>query len=379
MPLLGWPLVTMLSVLVVASVAGTLLLWGRVRGPRPARAAQRVGLVLLCQLTAVLVLGAAVNDWGYFYGSWSDLFGTSSATPSVQAAGHPLAQGHFGRTGATTVGVVGASQSTWSGPAEWATRGRVEQVRVHGLRSAITATAEVYLPPQYFQPAWAHRQLPVVEVLGGYPGDTLGLVSRMHYPDKLLAEIHAGRARPMVLVMLRPTVAPPRDTECTDVPGGPLAMTFLAQDLPSAMDHLLRVRPVGWGVMGDSTGGYCAVKLAMTHSVQYSAAVAMSGYYHTLQDSTTGDLWGGSRVLRDLNDPEWLLAHQPPPPVSVLVSMGTAERGALGLADTRRFLQLVKAPMTASSMLLPGGGHNFANWGKVMPAAFDFLSARLGA
>src|SRR5690348_15081186 len=139
----------MLSVLVVASVAGTLLLWGRVRGPRPARAAQRVGLVLLCQLTAVLVLGAAVNDWGYFYGSWSDLFGTSSATPSVQAAGHPLAQGHFGRTGATTVGVVGASQSTWSGPAEWATRGRVEQVRVHGLRSAITATAEVYLPPQY--------------------------------------------------------------------------------------------------------------------------------------------------------------------------------------------------------------------------------------
>ena len=41
--------------------------------------------------------------------------------------------------------------------------------------------------------------------------------------------------QPMILVMLRPTVAPPRDTECVDVPGGPQTETFFAEDLPQAV------------------------------------------------------------------------------------------------------------------------------------------------
>ena len=31
-----------------------------------------------------------------------------------------------------------------------------------------------------------------------------------------------------MLVMVRPTVAAPRDTECTDVPAGPQALAFFA-------------------------------------------------------------------------------------------------------------------------------------------------------
>ena len=154
--------------------------------------------------------------------------------------------------------------------------------------------AFVWLPPQYYQPAWAHRVFPAAEVLTGYPGNDLSLVNRMNYPQVVQQQVAAGHARPMVLVMLRPTVVPPRDTECTDVPAGPQVETFLAQDVPVAIRDALRVRPVGWGAIGDSTGGYCAAKIAMMHSDVFSAAVALSGYYHTLQDSTTGDLWGGS-------------------------------------------------------------------------------------
>ena len=40
MPLLGWPLVVTLAIVAVVAVAGTLVLWGRVRGPAPARAAR---------------------------------------------------------------------------------------------------------------------------------------------------------------------------------------------------------------------------------------------------------------------------------------------------------------------------------------------------
>jgi Putative esterase len=379
--LLGWPLIVVLSTAVVATIIAALVLWARVRGPWAVRTAQRVVLLLLCQTSSLLLVAALANDYGYFYGSWSDLFGSSSsAGPAhvtrVEPQGHSAGQSAAPK--ATGAVVSTSTQGQWSTPAQWPTRGRVVKIAVRGPRTGLDAEVLVYLPPQYFQPGYEHHQFPAAEVLSGYPGYTPGLVNRLHYPDTLLAEISKGRAHPMVLVMLRPTVAPPRDTECTDVPGGPLALTYLAQDVPTAVDGLFRVRTSGWGAIGDSTGGYCAVKIAMTHSDVFSSAVSLSGYYHAVQDVTTGDLWGGSAVLRNLNSPEWLLAHQPAPPISVLLTMGLDEQGVYGMPDTRRFLALVRPPMTASTIFLPGGGHNFANWATMMPPALDWLSQRLG-
>lgn len=382
MPLLGWPLLVVLAGAAVLAVAATVALWGRARGRRAVRGAQRVGLVLVCQLTAVLLLAAAVNNWGYFYGSWSDLFGTSSGgarSSRVFGAvtshdGRPQA---LGRLVTTEPSVAGMPQ--WSTQRQWRSRGRVQAMRIKGGHSGLSGQALVYLPPQYFTATSRGRLFPAVEVMTGYPGSTTALVERMRYPQALLAQIDAHRARPMVLVMLRPTVVPPRDTECTDVPAGPQALTYFAEDVPRAVSAAFRVRPTGWGAMGDSTGGYCATKLAMTHSSVFTAAVSLSGYYHTLRDRTTGDLWAGSPQLRRLNDLEWLLRHQPPPPVSVLATSGTAERGPNGFRDLRTFAALVHPPMSITTELIPGGGHNFANWGRVMPDALDWLSARLAA
>jgi S-formylglutathione hydrolase FrmB len=200
----------------------------------------------------------------------------------------------------------------------------------------------------------------------------------LRYPDVLLSQIDAHRSRPMVLVMLRPTVVPPRDTECTDVPAGPQTLTYFGEDVPRTVSQDLRVRPTGWGAIGDSTGGYCATKLLLTHSSVFTAGVSLSGYYHTLRDRTTGNLWGGSPMLRNLNDPEWLVGHQPQPPVSLFATIGAAEKGASGIRDTRRFAALVHAPMSMTTVVIPGG-HNFASWSTVMPQALDFLSTHLGA
>ena len=164
----------------------------------------------------------------------------------------------------------------------------------------------------------------------GYPGHEQALLTRMKYPDQELAALRAHRASPMVLVMLRPSVTEPRDTECTDVPGGPQAMTFFAQDVPTAVASALWVRPDDWAVMGDSTGGYCATKIAMMHSDVFRAAVSFSGYYHALRDQNTGDLWGGSPVVRDLNDPLWRLSHVPEPPIGVFASIARDEGGPRG-------------------------------------------------
>jgi enterochelin esterase-like enzyme len=381
MPLLGWPLLVTLGLATVACTLLTLLLWSRVRGPQPARVGQRVGLVVAGQLTAVLFVAAALNDYGYFYGSWSELFGTTavSGTAVVHAAAARVGGYHGGTPRAASFDPSLAGIDSWSTPSEWATRGRVEAMTVVGAHSGLSEAAVVYLPPQYFQKAYSAKRFPAVEVMTGYPGATRELVSRMQYPDVLLSQIEAHLARPMVLVMLRPTAAPPRDTECTDVPGGPQVLTFLGEDVPRAISRVLRVAPVGWGAMGDSTGGYCATKLILTHSSVFTAGASLSGYYHTLKDGTTGDLWGGSSVLRNLNDPEWLLRHQPAPPVSLFATIGSGEVSGTGLRDTRRFVALVHAPMSVTTVVIPGGGHNFRAWATMMPRALDFLSAHLGA
>jgi len=386
MSLLGWPLVAVLATFALALPVATYLLWSRWRGPRVVRVGARFLMLGLSQLSAVVLVAALINDYGFFYGSWSELTGIA---PKNASLAHVSGRGPIGRSKAGPGGAgagVPIANSThvrllgdigWSTQAQWPTRGRIESVTISGSRSTLSSQALVYLPPQYYQPSYAHTRFPVTELLTGYPGSVLELVRRLGFPDQQLREVVAHRARPMVMVMLSPTLARPRDTECTDVPAGPQVETFLAQDLPVAVRSAYRVRPLGWGVMGDSTGGYCATKIAMGHSDVFSAAVSFSGYYHTLKDNTTGDLWGGSSILRQDNALEWRLAHQPAPPVSLLVTISKTERGPNGYADTQRFLSLVRDPFFVDTIILPYGGHNYATIGVVMPRALDWLSAHL--
>jgi hypothetical protein len=181
----------------------------------------------------------------------------------------------------------------------------------------------------------------------------------------------------MVLVMVSSVVVANRDTECTDVPAGPQALTFFTQDIPPAIDKAFHTAPDRWGAIGDSTGGYCAVKFAMSQSSTFRAAVSLSGYYLTRSDSTTGDLWGGSRTLRDLNDLEWRLANLPAPPISVLLTVGIHELGPFGIAGTETFMHLVHPPMFVQTVFSPSGRHTFSSWAKMLPRSFRFLSARL--
>ncbi len=375
MSLLGRPLLVVLGLLTVGLPVAAVVLWGRLGRRRVVRWLGRAGLLLGAQVSAVLLVAAAVNDYGYFYGSWSDLLGSGSSSGTTRVAGR-LATARGGdlvaRSAIRVVGDVGPRST-----ALWARTGRTLAVRISGAASQLSSPAYVWLPPQYFAPG-PPRAFPAVEVLGGYPGYARGLVTRMDYPGKLLAEMAARRAAPAVLVMLRPAVVYPRDTECTNVPAGPQVETFLAQDLPAAIDASLRVRPTAWGIMGDSTGGYCAAKITMDHFDRFRAGVALSGYFTALRDGTTGDLWGGSAVLRHLNDLEWRLRHQPPPPASLFVATSRGERGPNGYRDTRRFLALVRSPLQVTTLTLASGGHNFGSWGKEMGPALDWLSARLG-
>lgn len=406
MSLTGTPLVVLLVVLAAALplLAGALRLRGRsdvppvrrgaVRSRRAAAAAGVAGLVVAGQVAAVLAAGAVVNDYGDFYTSWSELAGHEAAVPPAVAVG-PVGADRpgGGRSGGVLAAaapgtavpagrlgrVVQGPDPAWAPPARWPVAGRLERVTVTGGTTGLSSSAYVWLPPQWFAPGADRRTFPAALVMTGYPGSALNLERRLQLPQQVLARTAAGKAAPMVLVLVSPSVVMPRDTECTDVYAGPQVETFLAVDLPAALGPRYRVRPGDWGTVGDSTGGWCAVKLAMDHPATFPAAVSLSGYYHPLSDRTTGSLWGGSPALRDLNDPRWRLQHLPVPPVSVLATSSRGETGPTGYPDLQAFARLVRPPMRLDTIVLPSGGHNFATWRAETPAAVDWLSARLAA
>jgi S-formylglutathione hydrolase FrmB len=181
----------------------------------------------------------------------------------------------------------------------------------------------------------------------------------------------------MILVMLRPTVAPPRDTECVDVPGGPQTETFFAEDLRQAVSGAYRVgtEPRNWGLIGNSTGGYCALKLALHHPQRFAAGAGLSAHYKAAEDPTTGDLFHGDAQARSRANLLWSLDHLPQGRSSFLVT--SSRQGEGNLKETREFIERVKAPARVSSIILDSGGHNYNTWRREIPPALEWLSGRI--
>ncbi len=394
----------------LGSVAATVWLWPRFAGQRLTMMAARLGLIAASQLLVLAAVLAFVNGFFAFFGSWSALFGNGGSAPitvaGAVASSRPIvvtgsdlgpvpggsalpeqADGkladkppHFQGESTPPGSVAVAPGLDLKGGAVAAARsvGKILQITVTGEHTGIVGAADyVYLPPQYFQPAYSRVRFPVVLALTGYPNDTWSIVRWLDLPSTAANLVARGKIGPAVYVMMNVSVALPRDTECTNVPEGPQAETFLAQDVPLAVERTFRVQTgrSGWAVLGYSTGGYCAAKLAMMYPYQFSSAVSLAGYYTALEDSTTGNLYGGSAAFRNENNLDWRLTHLPAPPVSVLVTSSLV--GEHDLAGTLAFLHLVRPPMHGYSLFLKQGGHNYGTWVRQLPQSLEWLNQRL--
>lgn len=81
-------------VLAVLATIAALVLWNRVRGPRPVRVASRVGLLLGgYAATAVAVLISVNIAYGGLIVSWSDLF--SNVNPPMVSHMKHSGHGHY--------------------------------------------------------------------------------------------------------------------------------------------------------------------------------------------------------------------------------------------------------------------------------------------
>ena len=398
MTLTGNWLLALLIVLVLAAFTGVILLWRRLSGKTWKHVVGRVGVLGAAQLALVLVLAAFCNDYFGFYSSWHDLLGFASQAvnqnqphPLGPAPGADAPDGPGGPgAGVGGPGVPGQPrrplltvQSTGGlslpgGNVPDAT-GETQNVTIYGATTGLSTQAIVYLPPQYFQPAYHGYEFPVAVVSTGYPGDLTALEDRLKYPYRLLTGINSHQDKPVVLVMTQPspTSVGGVDTECTNVPGGPQVNTFWAQDIPRAVEDQYRVTPAagGWGIIGDSTGGDCALKVTLMNSDKFSVAVSLSGDYNAPEDITTGDLYG-SPQFRQLNNVMWRIQNLPKPPVSLLLA--SSRSGENDYQAVLRFQRLTAGTPTHTSTLIRNeGGHNFTTWNAEIPPAMQWLTNTL--
>jgi Putative esterase len=367
-------LISLLFLAAVGVTGATVWLWPRfaARGIWPVLS--RLGLLLGSQLTLTLAMVAAINSYFLFYGSWGELLGTQHENAQIKHSDGAGAVSPANPLGRSLSGLVDSQHR--KDPAKY---GQLESISIPGVRTGFVQHAYVLLPPEYFQPRFQKRTFPVALMITGYPGSTKSLVTRLKLPDFVRKGVAAHKLTPTIYVMITPTVSPPRDTECTDVPAGPKVATYFGQDVPEALAGSYRVAPNrnGWGIMGDSTGGYCAAKIAMMFSDRYSAAVNMSGHFHAIKDLTTGDLWGGSPTLRNENDLIWRIQHMPPPPISLLIT--SAEKGERSYPQAKQFISLVRPPMRLDTLILKSGGHNYQTYGEVFPSVLEWMSQHLRA
>ncbi|MGW0579623.1 alpha/beta hydrolase [Streptomyces sp. NPDC002920] len=352
--------------------AGTVWLWPRLARRSWRAVGGRVALLLSTQLALFVAVGLSANQAFGFYASWADLFGRETGQGVVvdhAAGGAP----------AGPLQVLGVRRvDRGGGRPEYG--GQIQKVSVNGRTTHIATPAYVYLPPEYFDSRNRTRTFPAAVVLTGYPGTAQALVDKLHYPRTARELAEDGRMQPMILVMMRPTVAPPRDTECVDIPGGPQTESFFAKDLPEAVAAHYRVgrKPGSWGIIGDSTGGYCALKLAMHHPEVYAAGAGLSAYYKAPTDPTTGDLFHGNATLRNEADLHWYLRNRSAPDTSLLVT--SSKVGESNYKATLRLIDEVKATgkTRISSIILDSGGHNFNTWRREIPPTLRWISGRLG-
>ncbi|AUG79090.1 hypothetical protein CFP65_4340 [Kitasatospora sp. MMS16-BH015] len=382
MELTSRPLVYALAALGAVGLVAILWLWPKLARQRPLPMLGRIALLTVVQLAVLSVLALSVNNSYGFYTSWNDLL-HPGGTPLALAADHPKAAAP--KAGAliqpSTEGGLETIKDLPQGKPEEV--GRVDSVRITGTASGLSDQVFVYLPPEYFVPRYARERFPVLLTLAGYPGPSLHLVEGLRVPQTAWELERTGRMAPTVIVMARPSVAPPRNTECVDVANGPKTETWFAKDVPAALRATYRVSrsPASWGVLGYSTGGSCALRLSLRNPAVYPNATAMHADYQVPNDRwTDGDLFGGDKTAALHSDVDWRLKNLPVPKVSLLVISTRTEED---YAATQQFLATAQQAaeahpdFRADSLFLDDGGHSFETWRRELPAALEWMSDHL--
>ena len=327
----------------------------------------------------------AVNKYYDYYQTWgalySDLSGQTTSIPHLTAAG--LGKGTAGSL-KSLIGTANDSQIDQQ-------YGLLFSADIVGRHTHVSRTGYIYLPPQYFQKAYANYRFPAIELLHGSPGDPQAWVNVMNVIPIYLNAMAAGKAKPAVLVMPNTDGGEQYGLQCLNDPGGVQDMTYVAQEVPDWAAANLRVMPPGvaWGVAGYSEGGYCAANIALQNPALFGYAGSLSGYFSPVESQVPLDGKAGGTPV-DVNDfahsKKLLLLNSPdeyitrvPVTVSVpqfFLAAGATDEGDVQAAELFK-QELLLRDADVPLDIVPGGGHQAMVWRAALTPMFDWMTPQL--
>ena len=346
----------------------------------------RVLAACLAFLPAMVFGVAAVNKFYDYYQTWggmiSDLTGQNSGSIPKYAVLGSGSNKSFDKD-------IGRVTST----AEDAQVGYLFQTTVTGTRSHLTRDVYVYLPPQYFQKAYAHYRFPVIELLHGSPGDPQAWVSVMGVIPTYLNLLETHPSDAAVLVMPDTDGGEQYSLQCLNDPGGIQDMSFVALDMPDYIAHLVRVQPPGrsWGLAGYSEGGFCTANIAMQETTRFGAAGVMSGYFEPSDSQIPeGNKPGGKPVNVNvfaghpaqlaLNTPTKYVLTMPTGDFLPYFWLAAGADSKPDVAAARQFQQLLEIRLvTVPLVIVPGGGHQGSVWRAALGPMLSWMTPVLAA
>ncbi len=358
----------------------------------------RVLAACLAFLPAMAFGIASVNKFYDYYQTWGGLVSDLTGQGASSIPRYAVAGGGSNRQFDKDIGRVTST-------AEDAQVGYLFQTTVTGPRSHLVRDVYVYLPPQYFQKAYAHYRFPVIELLHGSPGNPEAWISVLDVIPTFLNLLVAHPSDAAVLVMPDTDGGQQYGLQCLNNPGGIQDMTFVAEDVPDYIARFVRVQPPGraWGLAGYSEGGYCTANIALQEPDRYGAAGVMSGYFAPIESQVpTGNKPGGKPYTTNVfaGYPAQQLVNTPSAyitnlPLSVQLPAFWFAAGAQDAADvsaagsfrqqleTRLQLQsrelLQPEPSAIPFLIVPGGGHQGSVWRAALGPMLAWMTPPLAA
>lgn len=344
----------------------------------------RVFAACLAFIPAMVFGIAAVNKYYDYYQSWgamiNDVSGQGTTGFPKYSSGGLDASKHLQQdlnrdTNAAEDAVVGVQFHTM----------------VTGPQTHITRDVYVYLPPQYFQKAYAHYRFPVIELLHGSPGSPSAWVNVLNVIPTFLGLLAAHQADPAVLVMPDTDGGERYSLQCLNNPGGIQDMTFVAKEVPLEVARLVpRIQPPGraWGIAGYSEGGYCAANIALNDPGGYGYAGVLSGYFAPVASQVPlGNKLGarpvkvyvfkGNAALAVRNSPQDYVTQLPAGvfPPQFWFAAGSSDRG--DVAAAQRLQQLLSIRQLNVPLDIIPGGHTGSVWRNALKPMLIWMTPQL--
>jgi len=344
----------------------------------------RVLAACLAFIPAMVFGIAAVNKYYDYYQTWgalfSDLSGQAQSIPHLAAAS--LKRG--------TAGALEEQITSSSDAALDAQYGDLFSTTITGPRSHISRQVYIYLPPQYFEKAYASYRFPAIELLHGAPGEPSTWINVMNVIPIYLGLLTAHKAYPAVLVMPDTDGGLQYSLQCLNDPHGLQDMTFVGKEVPDWVTANLRVQKPGytWGIAGYSEGGFCAANIGLQEATSFGYVGVESGYFAPSPSQVPLDGKPNGKPV-DVNvfahDPKLLAINTPQEyikniPLGITVpqfflAAGAEDRGDVAAAEYFRQLLFLRVASVPPVDIVNGGGHQALVWRSALTPMLEWMTA----